>query len=337
MTQARLGPLIIDVEGLALTAEERERLAHPWVGGVILFARNFTDKAQLAALTHEIHAIRPGLAGPQDEVRLKISVDHEGGRIQRFRDGFTALPSFRSLTESLAITADGRVNVVDLERCLAHARRVAFTLASELKAVGVDFSYTPVLDLDHGRSQVISDRSFHRDPHVVALLAAATISGLRQAGFAHCGKHFPGHGWASADSHQDLPVDERSLEEVLDDDALPYGSLSEELTAIMPAHVRFSQVDQMPAGFSRIWLQEVLRTRLGFRGVIISDDLSMAGAEVLEDVVDRAQAAFLAGCDATLICNRPDFAIRVIDELPARMPDFLHSTVRRSLECLLPR
>jgi beta-N-acetylhexosaminidase len=332
-----LGPLIIDVAGTSLTAEEAEKLAHPWVGGVILFSRNFADRAQLMALTREIHAVRPGLA-QSDHERLKISVDHEGGRIQRFRDGFTALPSFRSLGECL----QSGCGAAELAAACDQARQAAFTLASELKAVGVDFSYTPVLDLDYGQSQVISDRSFHRDENLVSALAEATMAGLAQAGFKNCGKHFPGHGWASADSHHALPVDDRDLQTILRQDILPYLRLGSgaygqvPLTAVMPAHIQYTQVDDQPAGFSRVWLQDILRDRLGFDGVIISDDLAMAGAAVYDDVADRAQAAFEAGCDATLICNRPDLAERALDELPRRLPDFLKAASRRKLDRLMP-
>ncbi len=332
-----LGPLIIDVAGTSLTPEEAEKLAHPWVGGVILFSRNFADRSQLTKLTRQIHAVRPGLA-QSDQERLKISVDHEGGRIQRFREGFTALPSFRSLGESLTPGC----GAAELAAACERAQQAAFTLASELRAVGVDFSYTPVLDLDYGQSQVISDRSFHRDENLVSALAEATMKGLAQAGFKNCGKHFPGHGWASADSHHALPVDDRDLQTILRQDVLPYLRLGSGvrgqalLTAVMPAHIQYTQVDDQPAGFSKIWLQDILRDQLGFEGVIISDDLAMAGAAVYADVADRAQAAFEAGCDATLICNRPDLADRALDELPRRMPEFLLSTRRRNLDRLMP-
>ncbi len=332
-----LGPFIIDVQGLSLTAEETEKLAHPWVGGVILFSRNFEDRSQLQALTRQIHAIRPGLAKTEAE-RLKISVDHEGGRIQRFRQGFTSLPSFRSLGECLSQGC----GAAELRSACEQARQAAFTLAQELREVGVDFSYTPVLDLDYGQSEVISDRSFHRDENLVSALAEATMQGLAQAGFKNCGKHFPGHGWASADSHHALPEDDRDLQTILRQDVLPYMRLGSgaygqvPLTAVMPAHIRYTQVDSQPAGFSRIWLQDILRSQLGFDGVIISDDLGMAGAAVYSDVADRAQAAFEAGCDATLICNRPDLADRALDELPRRMPHFLASPSRRNLDRLMP-
>ncbi|MBU3724278.1 MAG: beta-N-acetylhexosaminidase [Burkholderiaceae bacterium] len=325
---SRLGPFIIDVEGLELTARDRELLAHPWVGGVIYFARNFESKAQIAALTRAIHAVpRPKGCAP-----ILICVDHEGGRVQRFREGFTEIPAMSTIG---ALWRDDDPNA--RLAALARARQLGFVLASELRAVGVDFSFTPVLDLDWGRSEIIGERAFHQDPHVVSELAAALMHGLLLAGMKNCGKHFPGHGWPSADSHLALPMDERPLEEILSQDVLPYARIgSPALTAVMPAHIRYTQVDQAPAGFSEIWLKSILRERLGFDGVIISDDLSMAGAAVYDHVADRACAAFEAGCDATLICNRPDLAEQALDEVPKRMPQFLNDPNRRGLEMLLP-
>ena len=337
------GPFIIDVEGFELSPEEKNRLEHPWVGGVILFTRNFKDTAQLKALTAAIHAVRPG--NP-----LLITVDHEGGRIQRFREGFTKLPSFRSLGERLPQLSDAKrssgpeaTDCAALELALSEARAAGADLAFELKAVGVDFSYTPVLDLDYGRSEVIGDRSFHREPAFVSMLAAAMAQGLAMAGFRTCGKHFPGHGWAEADSHHALPVDDRPLDFILQDDAWPYARLGRGrferalLQSVMPAHVVYPQVDHLPAGFSRIWVTDILKGQLGFEGVVISDDLSMAGAAVFEDIADRCEAAFAAGCDATLICNRPDLAVRALDSVPARIPAFLADPGRRSLARLRPR
>lgn len=341
------GPLIIDVEGFALSAEERERLAHPWVGGVILFTRNFESIEQVTELTRSIHAIRPG--GSQEGERLLVSIDHEGGRVQRFREGFTHLPSFRALSAMLERVGDATVPAGEsVMMATQAARQAGIQLAAELRGIGVDFSYTPVLDLDYGHSEVIGDRSFHRSPAWVSLMAAAMMQGLSLSGFKNCGKHFPGHGWAQADSHHDLPVDERDLDSILADDCLPYAELAAApqlmngsrgpalLTAVMPAHVRYPQVDNAPAGFSSVWIRNILRERLGFDGVVISDDLSMAGAAIYEDVADRAQAAFEAGCDATLICNRPDLAVRALDEMPKRMPQFLRSSDRRGLGRLMP-
>lgn len=291
---------MVDVAGLTLTDAEAERLRHPLVGGVILFARNFADRAQLSALTDAIHAAR---AEP-----LLIAVDHEGGRVQRFReDGFTVLPPMQVL---------GELWDRDAPAALRAASRVGYVLAAELRACGVDFSFTPVLDLDHGRSAVIGTRAFHRDAAVVAQLARALAQGLSLAGMGACGKHFPGHGWAEADSHHALPVDERDLDTLLADDAAPYGWLEDAVIGgVMPAHVVYPAVDDKPAGFSPIWVREILRARLGYDGVVFSDDLTMEGATVAGDILARADAALDAGCDMVLVCNRPDLA----DELLARL------------------
>ena len=326
--ETRLGPFIIDVQGLSLSADEREILRHPWVGGVIYFSRNFESRAQIAALSSEIRTLRQAHNLPA----LLICVDHEGGRVQRFRDGFTQISAMARIGQ---LWKEG--NAESQLSALAMARQQGFLLAKELREVGVDFSFTPVLDLDWGRSEIIGERAFHSNPAVVAQLAAALMHGLLQAGMKNCGKHFPGHGWAAADSHLALPEDERSLQEILSQDALPYARIgSPTLSSVMPAHIRYTQVDDAPAGFSKVWLKQILREQLGFAGVIISDDLSMAGAAVLEDVADRAQAAFEAGCDATLICNRPDLAQRALEEIPNRMPEFLTDPNRKGLEMLLP-
>lgn len=291
-----LGPVICDVAGFALTGPERERLLHPLVGGVILFARNYRDPGQLAALCAEIHALRTP--------SLIISVDHEGGRVQRFRCGFTRLPAMRTL---------GELWIHDSEAALARARDVGYVLAAELVERGVDLSFTPVLDLDCGRSEVIGDRAFSGDPAVVAALAEALSEGLAEAGMGAVGKHFPGHGWAEADSHVAIPRDEREFAEIWEKDIAPYRS-SLKLCGVMPAHVIYPQVDPSPAGFSRFWIQDVLRGKLDFAGVVFSDDLTMEGATVVGDIVARADAAFSAGCDMVLVCNRPDLA----DDLLAR-------------------
>lgn len=293
------GPLMLDVAGFALDDDERQRLRHPLVGGVILFARNFRSALELRALCAEIHALRTPT--------LLVAVDHEGGRVQRFRgDGFTALPAMRTLGE-LWDEAPGAA-----ERMAAAA---GFVLAAELRAHGVDLSFTPVLDLDYGCSRAIGSRAFHRDPRVVARLAGALADGMLQAGMVCVGKHFPGHGFVEADSHHEIPRDPRSFDAIWADDLLPYrGALGSRLAGVMPAHVIYPEVDPDPAGFSRFWLQDVLRGRLGFGGVIFSDDLNMEGAAVAGDVLGRARAAHDAGCDMVLVCNRPDLA----DELLAR-------------------
>lgn len=292
------GPVVLDVKGTSLTADDRARLCHPLVGGVILFARNFESKAQVTALTREIRSLR---APP-----LLVSVDHEGGRVQRFRDGFTRLPPMREL---------GELWDLDVLGACKRATQIGRIIGSELRDVGVDLSFTPVLDLDYGRSEVIGDRSFHRDPRVVTMLTKNLMHGLLLAGMANCGKHFPGHGWAHADSHKEIPVDERELKQILADDAAPYGWLGEALLSVMPAHVIYPKVDSAPAGFSKRWLREILRRKLGFSGLIFSDDLTMEGASVAGGIVDRANAALEAGCDMVLVCNRPDLADTLLDGL----------------------
>ena len=295
-----LGPVIVDVAGFELTEEERGRLLHPLVGGVILFARNYADRDQLRRLTTEIHGLRTP--------RLPISVDHEGGRVQRFRDGFSTIAPMREL---------GRRWDQDVLAACREATEIGYTIGSELRAAGVDLSYTPVLDLDYGFSAVIGDRAFHRDHRVVTLLAKSLNHGLLLAGVGNCGKHFPGHGFASADSHLALPVDERPLRAILADDAAPYGWLGRSLTAVMPAHVVYPKVDSKTAGFSAKWLKTILRKRLGFDGLIVSDDLTMEAAAIVGDIVDRAEAAFAAGCDTVLVCNRPDLADELLSRLEA--------------------
>lgn len=308
-------PVVLDIAGTALSDADRRRLAHPLVGGLILFARNWDCRRALTALTEEIHALRPDLL---------VCVDHEGGRVQRFRtDGFTPLPPMRRLGELWM--DDGRAGAGHgAMRALDAATATGYVLASELRACGVDFSFTPVLDLDHGPSGVIGDRAFHRDPRVVAALARSLMHGLLQAGMANCGKHFPGHGFAAADSHVAAPVDRRSLKAILADDALPYPWLGSVLTSVMPAHVRYPKVDpKRPAGFSRIWLQDILRDRLGFDGAVFSDDLSMEGARRVPDVdagrllsySESAVLALQAGCDLVLLCNQSLGNGEAVDEL----------------------
>ena len=297
-------PLILDIAGTQLTAVDRKRLQHPLAGGVILFGRNWANRQQLTQLCTDIKAVR------QD---LLICVDHEGGRVQRFRnDGFTHLPPMRALGElwmkdQKSVSGEFKTGSGVLAAMDA-ATACGYVLASELRACGVDFSFTPVLDLDHGESGVIGDRSFHRDPRVVSALAKSVMHGLLQAGMANCGKHFPGHGFVQADSHVDIPVDKRSLKTVLNDCALPYQWLTTTLSSIMPAHVIYPKVDSLPAGFSPRWLQDILRGQLHFNGAIFSDDLSMEGARRIEgrsvSFAEAGVAALNAGCDLLLLCNQ---------------------------------
>ncbi|HYR26565.1 MAG TPA: beta-N-acetylhexosaminidase [Aquabacterium sp.] len=288
-------PVVLDIEGLTLNDDDRRRLAHPLTGGLILFARNWSSRAQLTRLCTEIKAIRPDVL---------ICVDHEGGRVQRFKtDGFTHVPTMRTLGEMWMRDGKGGEGAGAMAATDA-ATACGYVLASELRACGVDLTFTPVLDLDWGESGVIGDRAFHRDPRVVTVLAKSVMHGLLLAGMANCGKHFPGHGFVKADSHVDIPVDKRSLKAILSDDAKPYDWLSTSLTSVMPAHVIYPKVDSQPAGFSRRWLQDILRERLGFTGAIFSDDLSMEGASVAGSHTQGAIAALTAGCDLVLLCNQ---------------------------------
>jgi len=285
-TSMLLGPVMGDVAGLALTDSDRSRLMHPLMGGVILFARNYESPAQLQALTASIRALR--------SPHLMIVVDHEGGRVQRFREGFTRIPPMRSLGERWQQSPTEATK-------LAHA--VGVVIGTEMVAHGLDFSFAPVLDLDWGESTVIGERSFGRDPNTVAALAGAVIAGLREVGVASCAKHFPGHGFVKADSHHEIPRDQRSFEAIAADDMLPFKLLADRYDSVMPAHIIFEKVDPMPAGFSWHWLKNVLRDQLGFRGVIFSDDLTMEGASVVGGDTARGMAALNAGCDMVLLCN----------------------------------
>lgn len=306
-------PLIIDIAGKSLTDIDRDRLAHPLVGGIILFARNWESREQLLQLCADIKRVKEDLL---------ICVDHEGGRVQRFKtDGFTHIPPMRVLGEMWMDDGKGRKHREGsgAMRAMNAATAAGYVLGCELRACGVDFSFTPVLDLDYGESSVIGDRSFHRDPRVVATLAKSLMHGLLQAGMGNCGKHFPGHGFVKADSHTDMPVDKRKLKKILSEDAAPYPWLSSVLTAVMPAHVIYPKVDALPAGFSKIWLQDILRGELRYDGAIFSDDLSMEAARRIDgEVISYTEAAIRAlnaGCDMVLLCNQSLGLGAHVDEL----------------------
>ncbi len=299
-----LGPIMLDVVGTELSADDVRRLRHPLVGGVILFKRNFINNAQLNALTASIHAVR--------QPPLLIAVDHEGGRVQRFREGFTKIPPMREF---------GKIWDKNPKKAKALATAAGWILAAELRAHGIDFSFTPVLDMDYGDSLVIGDRAFHLNPQAINDLAFALMQGLKKGGMAAVGKHFPGHGFVAADSHVSMPVDDREFDQIAQHDMQPFRMLIDDgIQAIMPAHVIYPKVDDKPAGFSSRWLQKILRQRLGFNGVIFSDDLSMEAASAGGDVTTRALAALNAGCDMVLLCNQPAMADELLASLIWTMP-----------------
>jgi beta-N-acetylhexosaminidase len=276
-------------------------LGHPRIGGVILFARNFESPSQLRRLTSEIRSLR--------DPELLISVDHEGGRVQRFREGFTPIPAMRRI---------GKLADRDEAAAAAAAQAAGCVLAVELLSHGVDFSFTPVLDVDFGASSVIGDRAFASSPERIAELAGALLQGMDKAGMAGVGKHFPGHGHVRADSHVAVPVDDRDLTQIEAADLVPYRRLVPlGLAGVMPAHVIYPNIDSKPAGFSEIWLRRILRGQLGFEGMIFSDDLTMEGASAAGDIVARAQTAMAAGCDMVLVCNAPGEVARLLDRLQA--------------------
>ena len=310
MTASLRGSLMLDIEGTWLSAEDRKILRQPQVAGLIIFARNIEDPRQVRELSESIRALRPDLL---------LAVDQEGGRVQRLRQGFVRLPAMRSIAEH--------------PDALSLAEQCGWVMATEVLAVGLDISFAPVLDLDHQHSAVVGTRAFESDPQRAAQLAGAFIAGLNAAGMAATGKHVPGHGWAEADSHVAIPVDERSLEQIRASDLIPFVSLIKQLDAVMPAHVIYPQVDSNPAGFSRRWLQDILRGELGYRGVIFSDDLSMAGAHVVGDAAERIEAALRAGCDMGLVCNdrgSAELALSRLQQLAVAPPDGLSSMRRRA-------
>lgn len=295
--------LMADIAGLELTAEDREILSHPLMGGIILFSRNYHDKQQLEALTTEIK---------KQADHIVIAVDQEGGRVQRFRDQFVAIPPAAKF---------GELYSEDPQQAQACAKDCGWLLGAELSLYGADFSFTPVLDLDYGSSSVIGDRAYHADPQTVSLLAGAVIDGLAEAGMAAVGKHFPGHGRVAEDSHEELPVDKRSLAEIEDRDIAPFVNLIEKVQGIMPAHIVYEEIDDKPAGFSSKWIKEILKRKMGFKGVVFSDDLTMKATAAFGSYSDRLVAAMEAGCDAILICNSREGTVEALDSYKY-FPDF---------------
>ncbi len=309
-----LGPIMLDLDSIEMSPEEYEILQNPLVGGVILFTRNFSSVEQITQLISKIHQIR--------EPRLLIAVDHEGGRVQRFRDGFTSLP---------AVGHFGEIYKTNPKRAHFLSETAGWMMAAELRAIGVDFSFAPVLDIDYGVSDVIGDRAFHQDGQIITELAHAYTIGMHEAGMAATGKHFPGHGAVKADSHIDIPVDDREYNEIYAKDILPFKKMIHHgMAAVMPAHVIYPKVDTLPAGFSEIWLKDILRKRLAFQGVIFSDDLDMKGASVIgEKYIDRAEKALSAGCDMALVCNNRDGALNVLDNLSGHNDPVSHLRLAR--------
>lgn len=292
-----MGPLVLDIEGTELKASDIRRISDPLVGMVILFTRNYENREQLTELCKQIHSIKP---------EILIAVDHEGGRVQRFREGFTQIPAMQKL---------GELFKTQSENALLAAMACGYVMAAELRACGVDMTFAPCLDVDFGRSQIIGERSFSSDPSVIAQLALALVQGFRLAGMSNCGKHFPGHGWVKADSHLELPMDDRSYEKLQSTDLKPYIWMGQALDSVMAAHVLYPEADRKPAGFSSYWLQAVLRDTLQFTGAVFSDDLSMKGALSEGDVTERAHAALKAGCDMLILCNDFEASDRLLKTL----------------------
>lgn len=302
---------MLDLVGHELTPIERDLLKHPLTGAIILFTRNYESKQQLRHLITQIRKNNPDIL---------IAVDQEGGRVQRFRDEFTRLPPLAKFGEQFQQHP---------EQALQAAQQSAYTMASELIVMDIDFSFAPILDVEQVESEVIGDRSFGAKPEMVIALAKAYIAGMRRAGMAATGKHFPGHGGVIADSHLELPIDKRSWQELENIDLSPYKELKNDLAAVMIAHIIYSQCDKLPASFSSFWLQKVLRQQLQFAGVIFSDDLNMAGAHVAGNFIDRAQAALEAGSDMLIVCNNRDGVIQILDQLKYSFPESTQSRLEK--------
>jgi beta-N-acetylhexosaminidase len=313
------GPVMMDISGEILTASEKLKLQDPRVGGLILFTRNYRNRDQLKSLVSDIRSCRPA--------PILIAVDHEGGRVQRFREGFSALPAMATL---------GALYVRNPEQALVAAQDLGFVLAHELLECGLDFSFTPVLDLDFGNSSIIGHRAFSSQPERVALLAGALMDGLEEAGSCGIGKHFPGHGYVRADSHLDLPIDDRAMSAIEMMDLVPFKSLSKKMRGVMPAHVLYEKVDSAPAGFSPFWLQDILRGQCGFDGAIFSDDLAMVGALGAGTPAQRAESAFSAGCDMVLLCNDPEALDLLLEDLDGARPAEGASSRLSSLQARKP-
>ncbi|WNO07579.1 beta-N-acetylhexosaminidase [Teredinibacter sp. KSP-S5-2] len=314
MSDIQLGPVVTDVSGPYLTSEDRDLLLHPMLGGIILFARNYQSPEQLIELVESIRAINP---------RIVISVDQEGGRVQRFKEGFTRLPSMQKAVDVF----------VDDEERLDFLSDLGWLMASEVIAHGVDHSYAPVLDADDCQCKAIGDRSFSKNPEKVTDYATAFIRGMNQAGMSVTGKHFPGHGKVTADSHHELPVDDRSIDQLYRDDLIPFVKLLPQLNAIMPAHILFPQIDPVrPVGFSKKWVTEILKEKMGFKGIVFSDDLTMQGAASVGRYSVRAEMAFEAGCDIAVVCNNPEGGMEVLNAA-----EKVNLTSKQSLQCMRAR
>lgn len=299
-----LGPVVLDIGGVELKQEDKELLSHPQVGGIILFSRNYESTAQLQDLVASIRDVRP---------ELIIAVDHEGGRVQRFRDGFTRIPPMQCL---------GAVFQEKASRGIALAQDIGWLLSAELLRFDIDISFAPVLDVDDSFSDIIGDRSFSSDPNTVVTLCQSFIAGMHEAGMAVTGKHFPGHGGVKQDSHLELPQDTRSMDQLHQRDLLPFVQLLDSLDALMPAHIVFPQIDSLPVGFSEYWLKKQLREQLGYKGLIFSDDLTMEGAASIGSFEDRAELALQAGCDSVLVCNHRPGAEQVVEFLERQQKDY---------------